>query len=82
MVQPNKANNDNTLSQQEVYSKVSSRKDLHSALERNQYILPPLKDPIMTNKFMAGKFACNTFFTNTLTPLICTTLVSFSFTLS
>lgn len=46
---------ENLISLVEVTAKVPNRKTLHTALVRNQFIIPPLKDPINTNEFMTGK---------------------------
>ena len=43
------------ISKEEIMCKVNDKKSLYSSLVRNGYILPPLKDPILTQKFMMGK---------------------------
>ena len=42
------------ISQAQAQALVPNKKALYVALQRNQYIMPPMKDAIVTCKFMLG----------------------------
>ena len=47
-------NQPNTISQRKAAYLVPNKKAFHKALIRNHFMVPPVKDPLMTIAFMKG----------------------------